>query len=240
MLPLFFVSEISDSASLTVTGDEAHHAITVTRLSVGNQVMLSDGQGTWAQGAISVVDKKSFSVVVSERGTEEVSSPRLSVVQALPKSDRVKEAIELMVEAGVDRIIPWAAARSISKWQSDAQIKWQVTAQTATKQSRRKFIPEVLDIHSTIEIAAKVAPGSSVLVLHEEGSQKISSVDRDQLLACQEIYLVIGPEGGISPEEIDRFTEAGTTVVRLGVPVLRSAHAAIAGLAAVQTLIGRW
>ena len=240
MLPLFFVSEISDSASLTVTGDEAHHAITVTRLSVGNQVMLSDGQGAWAQGAISVVDKKSFSVAVSERGTEEVSLPRLSVVQALPKSDRVKEAIELMVEAGVDRIIPWAAARSISKWQSDAQSKWQVTAQTATKQSRRKFIPEVLDIHSTIEIAAKAAHGSSVLVLHEEGSQKISSVDRNQLLACQEIYLVIGPEGGISPEEIDRFTEAGATVVRLGVPVLRSAHAAIAGLAAVQTLLGRW
>lgn len=240
MLPLFFVPEISESPSLTVTGDEAHHAITVTRLSLGEQVTLADGAGSWATGSIESIEKKSFTVMVVERGHTEVFSPQLIVVQALPKSDRVKEAIELMVEAGADTIMPWAAARSISKWQDDAREKWQMTAQTAAKQSRRTVIPTVSEIHSSKEVAALSLVGKTVLVLHEEGSVAISSLALDELKKSSEIYLVIGPEGGISPEEVDLFSQSGAQVVRLGRPVLRSAHAAIAALAAVQTLIGRW
>jgi 16S rRNA (uracil1498-N3)-methyltransferase len=162
------------------------------------------------------------------------------VVQALPKSDRVKEAIELIVEAGADRIIPWAAARSISKWQGDSQSKWQTTSMTAAKQSRRYFIPQVLDVHTAKELTSLFSTSTRALVLHEEGAQPISSVLTPADAVHEEIFLIIGPEGGITPEEIQLFQSAGAEEVRLGEPILRSAHAAIAGLAAVQALIGRW
>jgi 16S rRNA (uracil1498-N3)-methyltransferase len=240
MLSLFFVPVIETSPKITVSGDEAHHAITVTRLGVGERVALSDGSGAWAIGEISSADKKSFTVEVSERGVQEQRRPLLTVVQALPKSDRVKEAIELIVEAGADRIIPWAAARSISKWQGDSQSKWQTTSMTAAKQSRRYFIPQVLDVHTAKELTSLFSTSTRALVLHEEGAQPISSVLTPADAVHEEIFLVIGPEGGITPDEIQLFQSAGAEEVRLGEPILRSAHAAIAGLAAVQALIGRW
>jgi 16S rRNA (uracil1498-N3)-methyltransferase len=240
MLSLFFVPVIDTSPKITVSGDEAHHAITVTRLGVGERVALSDGSGAWAIGVITSADKKSFTVEVSERGVQELRRPLLTVVQALPKSDRVKEALELIVEAGADRIIPWAATRSISKWQDDSQSKWQTTSMTAAKQSRRYFIPQVLHVHSAKELTSLFSTNTSALVLHEEGAQPISSALTHAHALREEIFLVIGPEGGITPEEIQLFQSAGAEVVRLGEPILRSAHAAIAGLAAVQALIGRW
>lgn len=240
MLPLFFQSPISDQSTLEVGGDEAHHAITVSRMEVGDALIVIDGRGNWAQGKIQSLQKKSFLIDIEQRGYFAQSSPRLTVIQALPKSDRVKEAIELMVEAGADRIIPWAATRSISKWQSDSQEKWSMTALTATKQSRRYRIPEISSVVTTDEIVDLITSSESALVLHESATLRISQAITDEWSSQSEIFLVIGPEGGITPEEISQLEAAGAHVVHLGDPVFRSAHAAAAALAAVQALIGRW
>jgi 16S rRNA (uracil1498-N3)-methyltransferase len=239
MLSLFLVPEISGSSHLTVVGDEAHHAVAVTRLGVGDGVLISDGAGNWASGTITSTEKKSFTLSISERGSAPASAPQLTLVQALPKSDRIKEALELLVEAGADRIIPWAASRSISKWQEDSLPKWQNTVQAATKQSRRYFIPQVDSVCSTKDLLARFS-GSRTLVLHESGTQRISQVVDHSWSQSEEIFLLIGPEGGITPEELEDFQNAGALIVSMGEPVFRSAHAGVAALSAVQALIGRW
>ncbi len=236
MLPLFYLPSIPTGESIEVSGDVAHHAIIVTRLAVGEQLTLSDGRGAWATGTISSATKKSFTFQVSEWGSHSSQRPLLTVVQALPKSDRTKEAIELMVEAGVDRIIPWQASRSIAKWQSDSQAKWQQSAETAAQQARRYFVPKVEESVKSAELIALL--GKSLL-LHESASTQISSVVDKSWLEYSEIFIIIGPEGGVSEEELELFAPHAA-IVKLGTPVLRSAHAAIAALASVNSLLGRW
>jgi len=119
-----------------VEGDEAHHAIKVIRIKIDDELLLSDGSGAWVRGRIESIAKKSFLVTVVERGFASDATPELIVVQAIMKSDRAKEAIELLTVAGVTRIIPWQAARSIAKWQDDLGDKWVTTSIAAAKQSK--------------------------------------------------------------------------------------------------------
>lgn len=241
MLSLFFLPSIPAENTVAVEGDEAHHAIKVMRMAVGEEVLLADGDGSWARGPIREIDKKSFTVEIHERGIEIGEKPELIVVQALTKSDRTKESIELLVEAGVDTIIPWESERSIAKWKEDMGEKYFQTARTACKQSRRFTVPQINRAHSTSEIIQRLTsnPGTKVLIMHESATEQISSVvtagDSDQ----SAIVCIIGPEGGISDAEISQFVEAGAHLVKLGKPVLRSAHAGMAALVAVQALIGR-
>ena len=241
MLSLFFVPEIGSSSRVEVRGDEAHHAIKVVRLGVGDRVQISDGTAHWITGSIVEVTKNSFVVEVEDRGAKELVAPELIVVQALMKSDRSKEAIELLTVAGVDRIIPWQSERAIAKWQNDLGEKWLNTAQGAAKQSRRPVLPLIETLQSTATIAKRFAQGASFIVLHEEAELALSSLQATlQKNQYGPIVLVIGPEGGISPHEIQLFAEHGAHITRLGDHVLRSAHAGFASLAAVQTLLGRW
>ena len=124
MLSLFFVPTLPESGSITITGDEAHHAIKVTRMEVGDEILVTDGSGAWVQGRVTSVDKKVLKVEPITRGASKKSKPELIVIQALAKSDRSKEAIELMTAAGADVIIGWQAERSIAKWQDDFLEKW--------------------------------------------------------------------------------------------------------------------
>jgi 16S rRNA (uracil1498-N3)-methyltransferase len=240
MLSLFIVSEISLQDQLTIEGDEAHHAITVMRLAVGEELQVTDGRGRWAQGSITSIAKKSFTIAISERGESVPAGPELIVIQALTKSDRVRESIELLVEAGVDRIIPWQSDHSISKWKEDMHEKWRTAAIAACKQSRRYTIPEIETPISLGKIAERFEQDSLLLVLHESATQNLSSVVSESSTAGKQVVLVIGPEGGISAAELQALERIGGKIVKLGNPVLRSAHAGIAGLAAVQALMKRW
>ena len=235
MLSLFFVPELPSASTITVSGDEAHHAVNVVRLKVGNRALLSDGVGKWAEVEVVATTKKSFQALVVNSGYEPVQTPRLTVVQALTKSDRTKEMLELLVEAGVDQIIPWAASRSISKWQQDSAAKWQNAALTAAKQSRRFHIPAIGQLVSTEEIS-----GENIFVLHESATSHFSQEITSILADTSEITLVIGPEGGISDAELAILAASGARSIRMGLPVFRSAHAGVAALSALQALLGKW
>jgi 16S rRNA (uracil1498-N3)-methyltransferase len=239
MLSLFFVPSLPANGTVLLDGDEAHHAVVVTRLGVGEELLLSDGAGTWARGRISAASKRSADVEIIERGLLVQKTPRLTVVQGIPKSDRIKETMELLTEAGVNRIIPWSAARSIAKFQSDSLVKWQNGALAAAKQSRRFWIPEVTEARTTAQLATVLADART-LVLHESASATFSQSVDESWSSASEIAVVIGPEGGISDDELALFTERGATVVSMGTPVFRSAHAGIAALSALQTALGRW
>jgi 16S rRNA (uracil1498-N3)-methyltransferase len=212
----------------------------VLRINVSEEILISDGAGNWVRASVENIEKKTFTAKVLERGFQPEKSPRLIVVQGLPKSDRVKDAIEILVESGVDLIIPWQADRSISKWQKDSLDKWQSAAVAATKQSRRYRKPEIIDGLSLSQLLEIESENSAVLVMHESATTKLSEVVTSKFAGMSEIIIVVGPEGGISESELTVLEGAGAHIVGLGPEVFRSAHAGGAALSAVSALIGRW
>ena len=240
MLTLFLVEKISDGEIVEIDGDEAHHAIKVLRINLGEEVLISDGSGNWVRAKVEDIAKKSLTARVLERGFQENRTPKFVVIQALPKSDRVKEAIEILVESGVDLIIPWQSERSISKWQKDSLAKWQGAAAAATKQSRRFRTPEIINQLSLSQLLEIESEKSAILVMHESAEVKLSTVVSRKFAELNEIVIVIGPEGGLSDNELALLLGAGAHIVGLGPEVFRSAHAGGAALSAVSALIGRW
>ena len=238
MLSLFFVDELSGSKTQALDNDEAHHAIKVMRLKIGEEIKISDGEGSWVSGPISEVGKKSLKITVTSNGIERIKKPELVLVQAITKSDRNKEMLELITVAGVDRIIPWQAERSISKWQSNSYDKWSNSIKEASKQSRRVNLPKLEKVMSTKQIIEQMVVNDCIVVFHESANEKFSSLDISQKAST--LYLIIGPEGGITDTELEIFKSKGGNLVRLGEPVLRSAHAGFAALASIQTKLERW
>lgn len=229
MLNLFFIENIDNPI---LQDDNAHHVDRVLRMSVGQELLISDGVGKWARCSISSISKREVLLDVLERGFEELPELKISVLQALPKSDRSRETVELLTAAGVHEIFPWQSERSIGK-ESD---KWQVTAIEASKQSRRFNIPKVAS--KLVGSAATEILGNfdQILICHESAASKISDVVK----RADSTLIVIGPEGGLSEREIDELSASGGEVIKLGRPVLRSAHAGIAAISAVSALMRVW
>ena len=218
---------------VVLDGPEGRHAATVRRTRVGEVVDLVDGRGTRCTGAVTATTKDSLTVAVSSRTTEPPPSPRITLVQALAKGDRGELAVELATEVGVDEVVPWSAARCITRWDGERGAKglerWRATAREAAKQSRRSWFPEVRESLTTAQVAA--LPGS-LLVLHESASVPLSSVAVEG-----DVVLVVGPEGGITDDEL---AQLGGTAVRLGPSVLRTSTAGAAAIAVLSTRLGRW
>jgi 16S rRNA (uracil1498-N3)-methyltransferase len=175
-------------------------------------------------------------VKVLETGHQDPLETHFTVIQAIPKGDRIKESIEMCTEGGADRIVMWKAARSIGK--SDDKIeKLQVTAREASKQSRRFRIPEVIGVAATNAVVDQIAQADLAIVFHESASMKVSEI---VVPGCKKVAIIIGPEGGLTDEEVDTFAAAGAKVALMGRPVLRSAHAGLAALSAVNTALSVW
>ena len=236
MLTLFFVDDLPTKVgqSYEFNNEDANHAIRVLRMAAGDVFMLADGTGAWSQVKAFAIKKKSMEVEVTATGFQEALATTITVVQALPKSDRAKEAIELLTEAGVDRIVPWAAARSIGKL-SD---KFSITAREASKQSRRLRIPEVTDIATTEQICEAIKLSDLAIAFHESSDVKLSDCISSHNVA--HLLIIIGPEGGITSTELEAFKAAGAKIALMGRPILRSAHAGIAAVAAVSALLKVW
>ena len=236
MLTLFFVPDLPSQvgASYSFNSEDANHAIKVLRIEVGEIFRVSDGNGGWANVEVTEVTKRSLETTVLEVGRQEPLEIRFTVVQALPKSDRAKEAVELLTEAGADVIVPWLANRSISR--TEVISKFATTAREASKQSRRLFIPQ---LHETVKekgVVDLIKSADLALVFHESAQVKLSEIITPHTKA-NNVLIVIGPEGGITEEELAAFAAAGAHVAGLGRPVLRSAHAGLAALSAVNSLL---
>lgn len=238
MLTLFFVEDLPTTVgeSYDFQNDDAVHAVRVLRTTVGDTFNLSDGNGAWSKVIVREAAKKSLRVEVIESGFEEALAQTFTVIQAIPKGDRIKEAIELCTEGGADRIVMWKSARSIGK-SEDKIEKLQTTAREASKQSRRFRIPTVVGVATTENIIDEIAKVDLAIVLHEAALQPISQV---VVPGAKKIAIISGPEGGLTDEEVDTFAAAGAKVALLGRPVLRSAHAGIAALSAVNTALSVW
>lgn len=238
MLTLFFVDNLPTEVGSRYEFDsiDAHHAIKVLRINVGEIFNLSDGQGGWARVSVDSVNKKSLTVTVLETGFEAALDQHFTIIQAIPKGDRIKDSIEMSTEGGADRIVMWKASRSIGR--ADEKLdKLQQTAREASKQSRRYRIPTVVGVATTENIIDEIAKVDLALVFHESATTTISKVVTP---GAQKVAIIIGPEGGLTEAEVEAFAAAGAKVVLMGRPILRSAHAGLAALAAVNTALSVW
>jgi 16S rRNA (uracil1498-N3)-methyltransferase len=234
---LFFV----DAAALTaerivVDGAEGRHAADVRRLRVGERVDVGDGCGRLAHGVVAAVARGRIEVDVRSRTDVAAPSPRFVVVQALAKGGRDLDAVEAMTEVGVDEIIVWAAARSVAKPTDKTPAKWSATAREAAKQSRRAWIPQVTGPLSTAEACTRVESAALAVALHQDAAERLASAAMPDE---GDVLLVVGPEGGLSPDEVDTFVTAGAYVCRLGDSVLRTSTAGVAAIS-VLSAARRW
>jgi 16S rRNA (uracil1498-N3)-methyltransferase len=234
--PLFLVAELPTGESYHLDGPEGHHAASVQRLRVGEELILADGRGSWAFARVASVCKGALDVHLEKRQSFAAADPSLTVVQGIAKGERGELAVQAMTEVGVDAIVPWQAARSIARWRDDRPLaRWRATAREAAKQARRAWLPAIAAAENTITVARRLA--SHAFVLHEEATQPLSTAE---LPAAGEIVLVVGPEGGITPEELAAFEAAGAVAVRLGPSVLRTSTAGVAAVSALSVRLGRW
>lgn len=251
-----FVQPLPDIPTVGVfvqlTGAEARHS-EVKRIADGESVVVTDGattaiRGVWQAGRIEIMELLDLPS----------PTPRVTIVQALPKSDRAELAVDLSVQAGADLIIPWAAQRSIARWdgkENKAKARWEKTAFAAAKQSRRLVIPPIADLLRNLSDLSAVVRGQfgdrvgrvAIAVLHEDATDSFHDfLQSAQQSSATDLVLVIGPEGGVSPQEFERINDLAesdsisTSTVVLGPEVLRTATAGAVALGAVGVLTKRW
>lgn len=239
-------ADCAPGALVDVSGDEARHAVRVSRLRAGEEILVGNGRGLLASGVAEAVAKDRFTVRVAETRAEPAPTRGLVLVQALAKGDRDERAVEQATEFGVDVIVPWAAGRSVSRW-TDADkrdkgvAKWQRIAREAAKQSLRARIPRVAQPVGLEELASAAASdGITAIALHPRGGARLTAWAARQGDGNDDVWLIVGPEGGLGDDELDRLEAAGARTLQLGDTVLRTSSAGPAALAALNIALGRW
>lgn len=224
---------------VTLTGAEAKHAAVVRRVRVGESITLGDGAGVWLDGVADDVSATEVSVRIVGRREAAVPEVRMRLAQALAKGDRDELAVQAACELGVDGVVPWQAARSVSRWEGPKAAKgrerWATIVREAAKQAHRPWVPTVENVHTTAQLAA-LGSTERILVLDPTAKRRLTEVRPDG----RSILLVVGPEGGIAPEELERLEQAGAERVGLGETVLRTSTAGPAAIAVLSGILDRW
>jgi 16S rRNA (uracil1498-N3)-methyltransferase len=238
--PMFIVEALADADELLLDGAEGRHAVEVLRLSPGEHLRVGDGRGTVADGEVLSAGPEGLRVAVRSQFDVPAATPEFVLVQALPKGDRGPLAVDLATELGVDRIVPWTAARCVTRWRDDrvakGVAKWRAAAHAASKQSRRARVPEVTEPMTTREVCGLLGDVDLALVLHEQARLPMAELT---VPTTGTIAVVVGPEGGLTDGEVVAFRAAGAQAVRLGDEVLRTSTAGAAALAALS-MRTRW
>ncbi|HEY9477452.1 MAG TPA: 16S rRNA (uracil(1498)-N(3))-methyltransferase [Microbacteriaceae bacterium] len=240
----FYLNEqLTDAAPgtrVSILGDEARHAVTVSRIRVGETLSIGNGRGLVVTGRV-VEAGAQLSVDAADVIRTLAPMPTMTLVQALAKGGRDEQAIQAATELGVDAVIPWAAQRSIVRWDGPKAVKgqqrWASIVREATKQSLRAWIPDVGDQLTTSELARR-AGSTRMLVLEPSAPVTLTSVAAED--DRRDVILVVGPEGGVAPAELDMLVHAGARAVRLGAAVLRTSTAGPAAIAVLNGALGRW
>ncbi|MFV0464398.1 MAG: 16S rRNA (uracil(1498)-N(3))-methyltransferase [Nostocoides sp.] len=234
------LAAVAPGSLITLAGEEARHVVAVRRMGPGEHLDLVDGAGRRVTGILEATAKNELTLVVTAVSDEPAPQLRFVLVQALAKGDRDERAVESATELGVDEIIPWQARRSVVRWRGEraarSRRRWTDTVWAAVKQSRRSWIPGVADAVDLAGLVERVGTSAATYVLHEEANEPLVGA---QVPDTGDVLLVVGPEGGVAPQELSALAEAGARPVRLGTNVLRSSTAGPAGLA-VLNASSRW
>jgi 16S rRNA (uracil1498-N3)-methyltransferase len=239
--PLFLLDGLADplpevGSAVHLDGAEGRHAAMVRRIQPGETVLIGDGRGRAVRGTVSEVSKNSLMITVAEQVVTAAPVRRYTAVQALPKGDRAELAVEMLTEVGVTEIVPWQAQRSIVRWSDERGQKglarWRSTVKEAAKQSRRLHVPVVREPVSTGQLVRVVREADLALILHEDASEPLWTVD---LPVRGTVMIIIGPEGGIAPAELDDLVAAGARPVLISDGILRTSTAGVVALALLMS-----
>lgn len=239
----FYLNESLSSAEagslVELTGAEARHAVTVSRVHPGERLTVGNGRGLVVSGTVREADAVRLLLEVETVTAVLQRTPGVWLAQALAKGDRDELAVQAATELGADGVIPWSASRSVSRWEgakiAKGQLRWAAIVREATKQSVRAWLPEVAGLVSTKQLAA-LAATTQLIVLDPAGETALTALQTD----TRDIVVVVGPEGGIAQGELDLLEAAGATLVRLGDTVLRTSTAGPAAIAVLNAKIARW
>jgi 16S rRNA (uracil1498-N3)-methyltransferase len=230
----FFVDDVS-ADQIRITGADAHHAARALRIRPGEEITVADGRGAVVRARCDGVSPSELIADVLSRDHVEQPVPAVVVFPAVPKAGKLETIVQKLTEIGVDEIRPWFAARSVVRWdakKSAARIeRLRAVAREASMQSRRAFLPRVAEPADLDDL-----PDVTV-ILHEGASRLLSAVLPAVL--PRRIGVVIGPEGGLSDEEVERLASTGATPASLGAPILRTETAAVVGPALILGKVGR-
>ena len=253
--------------SYVLDGDEGFHAATVRRIDVGAMLDVVDGTGLRARCTVIDRAKKALTLRIDHLEHEDEPGVELLLIQALSTGGRDEMAIEMATEVGVDAVMPWQANRSEVRWKGEKAAKgirkWESTLRSATKQSRRAFIPRLEETRSSAALAQWITQttqdGAWVLVCHESADQRLSelltqlrglsshassasaALSAETQPSCPpKIAVIVGPEGGVDPDELSLFEAAGAKFCLLGNTVLRASSAGPVALSLISDAIGRW
>jgi 16S rRNA (uracil1498-N3)-methyltransferase len=236
--PLFFSTDLGQPAvgdRVTLGGEDGRHAVVVRRIRPGEMIMIGDGRGRGVRGEVREVGRDSLVLQVTEQLAQSEQSRLVVAVQALAKGDRSELAVEMLTETGVSEIIPWSAARSVVRWTGErgerSLARWRSTAREAAKQSRRLQVAQVTEPLSTAQVARRMSTIDKTLALHEGARQRLADLE----LPDRGVFaVIIGPEGGIAPEELDAFVAAGAEAVSISDGVLRTSTAGAVAVAMLR------
>ncbi|WP_308464814.1 16S rRNA (uracil(1498)-N(3))-methyltransferase [Rathayibacter soli] len=245
----FYLVEELDSANvgdeIVLGASESRHIVTVSRTRVGDRLAVGNGRGLAVHGTVLSAAPDAVVVRVEAAVSTPPVRPRVILVQALAKGDRDELAIQAATELGVDAVVPWSAARSVSRWDGQKAVKgrerWAAIVREATKQSMRPWLPVVEALAVTADLE-RHAGQRRMLVLEPRAELALSALvlhDRDRP-DDRDLELIVGPEGGITDQELVRLVAAGARPVRLGGTILRTSTAGPAAIAVLNALLGRW
>ncbi|MCX5679100.1 MAG: 16S rRNA (uracil(1498)-N(3))-methyltransferase [Candidatus Omnitrophica bacterium] len=235
----FFVSRDSVKGNvISVTGEEAHHIADVMRLKVKDEVITFDGTGKEYIGVIKEVGKKS--IVIEVTGTREAAktrAPRITLIQAIPKREKIEYLIEKATELGVSAIVPIFTERTIPDWDLDKRAshvaRWRKIAREASKQCGRLDIPNIPEIAQFSDVINdEKLSGLKLIAALQDDAEPIRRALKD--FKGDHIYIAIGPEGDFTPDEVKDTIECGFKSVSLGLRVLKSDTAGLFALSAID------
>lgn len=236
---VYVAADLSSGNSLQLPRDAAHHVARVLRMQAGDALLLFDGKGHQHHAVILAIKGVEVCVSIGDAQTDVAESPlAITLVQGISRGERMDWALQKATELGVTHIIPVLTHRSVVKLDAAQALKkqehWQGIVVSACEQSGRSVVPVVELPRTLARYVEQPAPEALRLVLDPLAEHSLHSLPE----TLNHIELLIGPEGGLSDEEIALAKQHGFAAVRLGPRVLRTETAAVAALAALQTLRG--
>jgi 16S rRNA (uracil1498-N3)-methyltransferase len=227
------------SGPLEVTGEDHAYLFLSRRLAVGDAVQVFDGMGREATATVVSVRSDRATLELSEPVTKPRIGPKITILQALIKGERMDWCLEKLVEVGVDRIVPCMTARSVVRLDDDRRTRraerYQSIAREAARQCGRADVPTVAPVVA-LEEALRSCAAELRLVAHPgSDNRRLATGDG---IAVPTIEILIGPEGGLSAQELDDARNAGFIAVSIGPYVLRSETAGMAAVAVLRAAQG--
>ncbi len=234
-------AELAEGLNLALPDSAATHLLRVLRLGEGDEVLLFNGDGCDYRARIHSVNKRSAEVRIEARIEVDRESPlRVTLAQALARGEKMDWVLQKATELGVSRVAPVVTERTEVKLDAERADRrmqhWRGVVASACEQCGRARLPQIEEPRALGDfLATTKAEGHLILALDPDGEHRLAS-----LPAFEQLTLVIGPEGGLSPRDLAQLRAAGAQGLRLGPRILRTETAGIAALAALQALRGDW